>query len=164
MTTKKLSAGKEVDAWCTKCKLDLGHRIIAMDAAGTMPKRVECRTCNSHHNYYKPKTLPETPGAKSPKPVKSAGPPSTKPKSTAGERAVAAARAEQDRERTWEKLTSGHAPTDFRPYRPTSAYEVGHLLRHPKFGDGYIIRVFDRNKMEAMFRDGPRTLAQSLGG
>lgn len=163
MTTKKLSAGKEVDAWCTKCKLDLAHRIIAM--VGDTPKRVECRTCSSAHNYYKPKTLAAA--AATPKGVKvpKAGSPGpTKPKTTAGERAVAAARAEHDRERTWEKLTSGHAPTDFRPYRPTSAYEVGHLLRHPKFGDGYIIRVFDRNKMEAMFRDGPRTLAQSLGG
>ena len=27
----------------------LNHRIIAM--VGTAPKRVECSTCNSHHNY-----------------------------------------------------------------------------------------------------------------
>lgn len=158
-TTKKLAPGKEVDAWCTKCKLDLAHLIIAM--VGDTPKRVECRTCGSHHNFHRPKSAPAAVKSKAAKPA-AATP--TKAKSTAGERAVAAARAEQDRERTWEKLTSGHAPTDFRPYRPTSAYEVGHLLRHPKFGDGYIIKVFDRNKMEAMFRDGPRTLAQSLGG
>ncbi len=158
-TTKKLAPGREVDSWCTKCKLDLAHLIIAM--VGDTPKRVECRTCGSAHNYRRPKSEPAAQKTKASKPP-AAGP--SKAKSTAGERAMAAARAEQDRERTWEKLTSGHAPTDFRPYRPTSAYEVGHLLRHPKFGDGYIIKVFDRNKMEAMFRDGPRTLAQSLGG
>ncbi len=27
----------------------LNHRIIAM--VGTAPKRVECSTCNSHHNF-----------------------------------------------------------------------------------------------------------------
>jgi len=158
-TTKKLAPGKEVDSWCTKCKLDLAHLIVAM--VGDTPKRVECRTCGSVHNFRAPKSAPAAVKTKAAKPAAAAP---ARAKSTAGERAVAAARAEADRERTWEKLTSGHAPTDFRPYRPTSAYEVGHLLRHPKFGDGYIIKVFDRNKMEAMFRDGPRTLAQSLGG
>ena len=48
--SKPLRAGGEVDAWCTKCKLVLNHRVIAM-VAGT-PVRVECSTCNgSHHNF-----------------------------------------------------------------------------------------------------------------
>jgi len=156
MTTKKLTAGGEVDAWCTKCKLDLGHRIIAM--VGDLPTRVECRTCGSHHNYYKPKTLPGL--AAAPKAARVVTPRTGG--STASARAVAAAKAENNRERTWEKLTSGHAPTDFRPYRPTSVFEEGQLLRHAKFGDGYVTKIIDKNKMEAMFRDGARTLAHGL--
>ncbi len=46
---KKLSAGSEIDAWCTRCRMDLGHRIVAM--VGTAPKRVICLTCGSVHNY-----------------------------------------------------------------------------------------------------------------
>ena len=30
MTTKKPKTGGEIDAYCTKCKLALTHRIIAM--------------------------------------------------------------------------------------------------------------------------------------
>ncbi|MDQ2643863.1 MAG: hypothetical protein M3020_08625, partial [Myxococcota bacterium] len=46
---KALSAGKEIDSWCTKCRLELGHRIVAM--VGGAPKRVICLTCGSEHNY-----------------------------------------------------------------------------------------------------------------
>ena len=46
---KPLRAGGEVDSWCTKCRLVLNHRIIAM--MGPKPVRVECSTCGSHHNY-----------------------------------------------------------------------------------------------------------------
>ena len=53
-TTKKPKTGGEIDAYCTKCKLDLGHRIIAM--VGDAVKKVECKTCNSHHLYRRPKS------------------------------------------------------------------------------------------------------------
>ena len=57
---KALKAGGEVDSWCTKCKLFLNHRIIAM--IGAKPARVECSTCGSHHNYRaaSPGEKPET--------------------------------------------------------------------------------------------------------
>ena len=55
MTTTKLKVSGEVDSYCTKCKLDLAHRIIAM--VGDQPKKVECRTCGSHHLYRRPKSL-----------------------------------------------------------------------------------------------------------
>lgn len=47
--TKPLKTGGEVDSWCTKCRMVLNHRIIAM--VGPKPVRVECSTCGSHHNY-----------------------------------------------------------------------------------------------------------------
>ena len=50
---KKLTAGSEIDAWCTKCRMDLGHRIVAM--VKDQPKRVVCQTCGSQHNYRAPK-------------------------------------------------------------------------------------------------------------
>ena len=49
MPSKTLRAGGEVDSYCTKCRLVLNHRIIAM--IGNTPRKVECSTCNSHHLY-----------------------------------------------------------------------------------------------------------------
>ena len=55
--SKTFTAGSEIDSYCTKCKMDLNHRIIAMKDG--KPHRVECRTCSGHHNYRTPKTLPD---------------------------------------------------------------------------------------------------------
>ena len=44
-----LRAGQEVDAYCTKCKLELLHRIVAV--ANDKPVKVECRTCYQVHMY-----------------------------------------------------------------------------------------------------------------
>jgi hypothetical protein len=155
--TKKIGPGAEIDGWCTKCKMDLLHRIIAM--VGDTPKRAECLTCRTDHNYHKPKTSPAAvtrPAAAKKSPTEK------RPVGSASARAVAAQKAEQSRERTWEKLVSGHAVTDFRPYRPALVFTEGELIRHAKFGDGYVQRVIDKNKVEAMFREGPRTLAHGL--
>jgi hypothetical protein len=32
-------------------------------------------------------------------------------------------------------------------------------VRHSKFGDGFVVRVIDRGKIEILFQDGPRTMA-----
>jgi hypothetical protein len=159
MAAKPLKAGAEIDAWCTKCRMDLLHRVIAMH--GDKIERVECRTCGGHHAYRRPKSAPAEragAGARS-----AAGPSSARRPATSSAKAAAAAEAERSRTVTWEKAVAGRAYTDFRPYRPTETFEQGELLRHAKFGDGYVARVVDRQKVEVMFRDGPRTLAQSLG-
>lgn len=153
-TSKPLKAGSEIDAWCTKCRMDLLHRIIAMD--GTKPARVECRTCMGHHAYRKPKNAPPEPRA-----ARSSTPRSTTPRSPSA-RAQAAALSERQREADWEKRVGGQPFSAFKPYRATQSFETGDLIRHFKFGDGYITRVIDPKKVEVMFKDGPRTLAQAL--
>ena len=57
---ENLGAGKEIDAYCTRCRLDLAHTIIAV--VGNQIGRVICNTCNSQHKYYPPKTLNRKPG------------------------------------------------------------------------------------------------------
>src|SRR5437868_11549887 len=56
MTTKPNKPGTEVDSYCTKCRMDLLHRIIAVHNGRII--RVECRTCGGHHNYRRPKSAP----------------------------------------------------------------------------------------------------------
>ncbi len=165
-TTRAMKPGGEVDAWCTKCRMDLLHRIIAMHAGKIM--RVECRTCGGHHNYHRPKSAaPEPKGAATASSsslggLKSASRPPSGAARGASPRRVFADQVERDRTATWEKTVLGQPITKFKPYRATAVFEDGELIRHSKFGDGYIVRVIDRQKVEAMFKDGARTLAQAL--
>jgi hypothetical protein len=155
---KTLKPGSEVDAWCTKCRMDLLHRIIAME--GPKIARVECRTCGGHHNYRQPKSAPAV--AKGERaPSKTASSSRSSPPAMSSRKA-AAHEAERQRESTWEKAVLGKPVTSFRSYRATQTFNSGDLIRHGKFGDGYIVRIIDRQKVEVMFKDGPRTLAQAL--
>jgi len=149
MAPTALRPGGEIDAWCTKCRMDLLHRIIAM--RGDKVVRVECRTCGGHHNYRRQKG-----GA--------AEAPAPKPGRAASQQRTAMAEAERQRIAEWRKAVEGRPAAAFKPYRATQVYARGDLIRHGKFGDGYVIRIFDRQKVEAMFQDGPRTLAQALEG
>jgi hypothetical protein len=153
---KPLKAGGEVDSWCTKCRLFLNHRIIAM--IGAKPARVECSTCASHHNYRAaaPGEKPETSASSNAKRVGvSAGAPRTR----------GPTKAEQERlslERSWEKAISGKAPRDFKPYRTTQTFSHGELVHHSKFGDGVVTKVVDAHKVEILFKAEHKTLAQGL--
>ena len=51
-----IRAGQEIDAWCTRCKMDLTHKVVA--AVGDKPAKVECRTCYTIHMYRAPKSSP----------------------------------------------------------------------------------------------------------
>jgi hypothetical protein len=152
--SKPLRAGGEVDSWCTKCKLVLNHRIIAM--VGTTPARVECSTCGSHHNF-----RARAPGEKAATATRTcssasaSGPRSARPPSRAQQAAM-------DRERTWEKAIAGKGVHEFRNYRVDEIFAEGDLVRHKKFGDGVVTKVLDPRKVEVLFKDEPRTLAQGM--
>ena len=156
--SKPHKTGGEADSWCTKCKLVLNHRIIAM--VGGTPVRVECSTCGSHHNF-----RPRAPGEKAPSAARSgssssssssSGPRSTRSSVTKAQQAVL------EREKMWEKAIAGKAVNEFRPYRVDQTFAEGDLIRHKKFGDGVVTRILDPKKVEILFKDEPRTLAQGL--
>ena len=155
--SKPLRAGGEVDSWCTKCKLMLNHRVIAM--VGGTPVRVECSTCGSHHNF-----RARAPGEKAPSTGASRATSSSSsgPRSTRATSATKAQQAAMDRERSWEKAIAGKAVSDFKNYRVDQTFAEGDLIRHKKFGDGVVTRILDPKKVEILFKDEPRTLAQGL--
>lgn len=162
MTLKKAKTGGEIDAYCTKCKLDLTHRIIAM--VGEAVKKVECKTCGSHHLYRKPKAEREADqkahakaGSATPRPPRREGGPRT-----AAERHAAAERAERERVSTWENAIAGQPTNAFKAYSVKAMFGAGELVRHSKFGDGVVARVIDRAKVEILFQDGPRTMAHGM--
>ena len=153
---KVLKSGGEVDSYCTKCRMVLNHRIIALVDA--KPVKVECSTCSSHHNYraYAPGDAPRAASgtrssavARGPRPV----------------RVTAASRLEadrRDRETVWQKAIAGKAMSDFTRYDVARLFDLGMLVHHAKFGDGVVTRVIDANKVEVLFQDDARTLAQGL--
>src|SRR4051812_14432518 len=110
--SKPLRAGGEVDSWCTKCKMLLNHRVIAM--VGGTPVRVECSTCMSHHNFRARPPGEKAPAATSATRASSSA--SSGPRSTRSS-ATKAQQAALERERSWEKAVSGKAVTEFRNYR-----------------------------------------------
>lgn len=144
---KRLAAGAEIDSWCTKCKLDLGHRIVAM--VGDGPKRVICMTCGSEHNYRAPKT-----GAAAPKP---------KAKKTGAKRQTVAQMTEAARREEWRNRVEGRSADEFAAYRIDDVFQEGQLIAHRRFGNGYVSELLDGNKVSVMFEDGAKTLVHGHG-
>ncbi len=141
---KPLAAGSEIDAYCTKCRMDLGHRIVALVAG--KPKRVLCMTCNSEHAYRPPKANPgPRPGAARP-----SSPPKSRQKPSPGVN-------------EWEQRVTGQGAAAFTRFSMQRTYRRGDLVLHGKFGEGYVVDVLEDGKVSIMFRDGPRTLAHGQG-
>jgi hypothetical protein len=152
--SKPLKAGGEVDSWCTKCKLFLNHRIIAM--VGGTPVRVECSTCSSHHNFRARPPGERTVASPGRASASERAPRSTRSSVTKAQQALL------EREKMWEKAIAGKGVHEFKNYRVDELFNEGDLIRHKKFGDGVVTRIIDPKKVEILFKDEPRTLAQGL--
>jgi hypothetical protein len=152
---KLLRVAGEVDSWCTRCRLLLNHRIVSMKSGKAY--QVECLTCRSAHLW-----RPHAPGGKAPTAgERSAGVrrSATSPAGPARSgRVSAAARLEEQ----WAKATLGRGDRDFKAYNVAGNFHEGDLVRHKKFGDGVVTRIIDAKKVEVLFRDEPRTLAQGM--
>jgi len=138
--------------------MDLGHRIVAM--VGTAPKRVECQTCGSQHNYRAPRT--NHPSVE--KRGQASAPKAAKAPKTAGHRVAEKVRIEAERVNDWESRIAGQALDAFTRYGIDKKYKLDELIAHKKFGEGYVLEVLDEGKVVIMFRDGPRTLAHGQSG
>jgi len=158
MPSKALRAGGEVDSYCTKCRLVLNHRIIAM--VGSTPQKVECSTCSSHHLY-----RARPPGEKAERSERAASSTGAGRKEPRAPRVTSASKARalsESREKSWEQAVLGRAVNDFTRYTVKSTFRQGELVRHAKFGDGVVTRVVDAAKVEIAFKDETRVLAQNL--
>jgi hypothetical protein len=64
-------------------------------------------------------------------------------------------------EREWEQAIVGRGVLEFKAYDIRTTFNEGDLVRHKKFGDGVVTRIIDGKKVEVLFRDETRTLAQA---
>ncbi len=152
---RALKVGGDVDSWCTKCRMTLTHRIVAM--VGPKPARVECETCHSQHNY-----RARAPGEAPERVARVVGSSSSGPRAPRVSGATRLAQELREREQSWERAVTGRLVTDFIKYNVKTSFKVGDLVKHPKFGDGVVTTIIDAHKVEILFRDEPRKLAQAL--
>ena len=125
-----LKTGGDVDAMCTKCKMVLGHTILAM--VGPKPARVRCNTCNGEHNYR------GTAG----------NPPKKGTWQTKGE---IARKHEKPTVTSWEALMREKDLSKARRYSVRERFEEGELVEHPTFGVG-LVQGIRGEKMDVAFK------------
>lgn len=155
---KRLSAGSEVDSWCTKCRLELGHRIVAM--VGAAPKRVVCLTCGSEHNY-RPAGAGQ--GERKPSAARDSSPARARTVAARSAARRSPARAERERQEVWANQVQGRERQAFVRYGTGATFVSGQLIEHPRFGQGFVERVLEDGKVSVVFRDATRTLVHGSG-
>jgi hypothetical protein len=132
------SAGANIEAWCPVCKLQSSHTIISI--VDNLPRKVKCTSCDEHHNLS----------------AKQSG------KSRAGSKSVS--RKLRAKEKTYEKYLSrltGGDPANSMRYTIKGNFEKDQVIDHLKFGIGIVLSVIQINKIEILFKDGPRLLIQN---
>lgn len=134
-STKSTAVATETLAYCTSCKLDLNHRIVAMK--GDQIAKVECLTCRKEHQYKAPK------GVKDPKKA-----PKSRAKKGSGQDEAKSTPVEQE----WQKLMLQHREKATKAYSTKGHFELGDKIAHPKFGDGIISKLIYPNKVEVIFQ------------
>ena len=129
---EKYLAGDNIASYCTKCKLNLDHTVVAMD--GDTVVKVKCRTCGSSHKFRNPADAPK------PRSSKSTG------------RALRP--LPEDR---WEAALAGSKGPS-HPYSRETKYRVGDVVLHDRFGKGVVLKLYS-NKCDVLFQDQERLMA-----
>lgn len=165
--------GEDIDAYCTKCRLDTIHVVVALKPGNEGPKRVECKSCGGQHMYHAPKLPSRTEAPSQPAVVNRSAaarnPPAPKPpkakasKPAAKPAALSAPTGAGAREwlRRMEDLAvaGGNA---VRPYSMRETFAAGDPISHPKFGKGVVLEVLEAKKCAILFEEGRKVLA--MGG
>ncbi|MBL8600520.1 MAG: hypothetical protein JNK72_01210 [Myxococcales bacterium] len=142
-----IRAGQEIDAYCTRCKMDLTHRVIAV--VGDKPVKVECRTCYSSHNYRPPKSA-----AAATRVVSAAS--ASRGRTTAEPARRARASVPEDHVAL---VPPSHA--HLLPFKMTERYRKDQWLAHKTFGIGLVMAELADNKIEVRFESGVKVLVHN---
>lgn len=133
--------GKDIDSWCTRCKLMLTHTIETV--SGEKITRVHCNTCKTQHAF-----RPKAPGKAAPR----------KPRaSSAG---TSRTGKDSSPQLDFDALMRGKDPANARKYVLADRFEPGTLIKHAQFGLGVVVSVKDQDKILVVFNDAQRTLVQ----
>lgn len=135
--------GKEVEAYCGKCKADTWH-VVTVVKNGKLNK-VICKICNATHAY-------KAPASAAAQVAKST---TTKRRTTGMTRT---GRGKKD----WGTLVGQIEDRQVVDYAVSGEFSTAPAIRHKNFGVGVITKVHHRNKIEVIFQEGTKILAQNL--
>src|SRR3990172_3394552 len=141
------TVGGYVEGRCTKCKLQLGHTIIAM--VNNFPARVKCNTCNSQHNFHDKES------------GKSRTSPKTSPKSAGSSKKIKTQEANYN---DYTSRLAGHDLSTAQKFSLGGNFKKKEIIDHFKFGVGIVLSVIQSNKIEILFKDGLKILVQNSAG
>ena len=131
-----MNVGDEIETTCPRCKLTLDHVILYFREDGRIGN-VECRTCGLRHAYRshalsRLRRLP--PSSKTLKALVQGGP--------------------------FQERLSRLDEERIIPYRTEGRFRVDDVVRHPRFGVGFVLRV-GQGRIEVLFREGVKLLIAS---
>lgn len=142
--------GGDVDAYCTRCRMLLGHTVLAM--VGARIAKVRCNTCQGEHAYKA--------GAPGTTPARAAAEPKARRTAASASRSTRTSREAETR--PFEELYAGRDPGTATPYSPKHRFAKGELIHHPTFGIG-VVQADRGDKADIAFRAGVKTLVHGLG-
>jgi hypothetical protein len=134
--------GKDIDAYCTKCRLMLAHIVLVeLDNAVA---RVKCKTCGSEHNYRS--------AAPSPK------------KNSTKSRVVKEKKVTNTAAVQWENKKNELKPnTPIKTYRTQDSFRLRDVIQHHVFGLGFVEQVISDTRMEVLFSDSIKRMVMNTG-
>ncbi|MCG8603479.1 hypothetical protein MJD09_00555 [bacterium] len=136
---KAYEVGQEIETVCTKCKTEMLHVITVLK--GTKISKVMCKGCLTTHVYKESSTSAE--------------------KSTGGTKAVGATKGRRSRKYDWPTLVNGLEESEIVDYDLSQPFAERQAIRHKKFGVGVITKIIDDGKIEVVFQDDKKVLAQN---
>ncbi|HMK34428.1 MAG TPA: hypothetical protein VK463_05130 [Desulfomonilaceae bacterium] len=147
MPRGSIGPGDDVEAWCTRCRMNLNHRVIAV--VGNSIQRVHCLTCGGDHKYYPPKRGQDADSGKRP----ARGVASEKTRRPIANKSPG--RAESEWATFMKDLPAdGHV----RLYELSETYTPGEFIEHPNFGRGRVIDIVGAEKFQVIFKEGRKIL------
>ncbi|MFQ5639053.1 MAG: hypothetical protein ACE5IR_13805 [bacterium] len=142
---KKLEVGKEVVSECRKCKADTAHRITVIKDDAV--RKVICNSCQHEHVFREPKGVTAV--------KRGPGRPKKDPSDTT------TARKRRSRKKDWPSLISKVEESEIVDYDLNSDFTETIAIRHKRFGVGVITKVLAENKIEVVFEENKKVLAQN---
>ena len=129
------AAGRNIDSYCGKCKMNREHTIMTM--VGEKVEKVRCKLCGSMHKFRDPTAAPKV----------------RKP------RVIDPAKEAATAEILW-STSLAEAKGKERDYSMGLKYRVGDIVNHATFGKGIVTKLY-ANRCDMLFKDRERMMAST---
>lgn len=136
--------GADIEALCNKCG-DVWHVVVAK--VGEDIVKVQCKECGGYHRYRSSK--PAAPRARATR------------RSTSRSARTSSSRASATAVEAPRVRFAPDPSAEVKPYSMRETFQTGDHIQHPRFGLGVVDVSAEPGKMEVLFADGRKVLAQA---